>query len=85
MEVKALITAFGRTRASRVKSDVSSQSNVYVGEHFHFQKRFNSAEEIKDSILKIELVDVGLLTQKLGSCEFSVPIIYYQKDHVIQY
>ena len=77
--------AFGSSQTSTTKEGLSSNSSVYYGEHFHFQKKVKKSIDIENEILKVTIYDDGILDSKIGSTSVSIPTVYYRKNHVVEH
>lgn len=80
------VKVFGKSRFSKVQNKTGSGATFW-GEHFFFEKTFDTTYELEDQKIVISVLDHSSIgfSGLIGTVELSIPTVYYKDKHVVQY
>lgn len=78
--------AFDQTKHSSAKKERGS-SMIFWGEHFFFDKKFESSSSFEVQKLRVQMMDHNavLANSLIGEFEIDLVSIYFSDKHAIQY
>lgn len=79
------LTAFGETKYSKVRENITSDSEVYYGDHHFFVKIFDDREILENENLEITVLRKGLISKEIGSATLNISAIYFEENHTIKH
>ena len=82
---KVKIEAMDTSKYSTVKKLISSDTKVYWGEHFYFNKKYKSRDQLEEDLLVISVYDSSRLISSglIGSFTVNIASIYFENNHVM--
>lgn len=85
MDVILRVSLFGESKETFQKNNVSRSSEIFYGDHLHFESEVKIKEMLQKEYLLIEAIDTGVFSSLVGSTRIPLAPIYFEKDHCIKH
>lgn len=81
------ITALGESKYTKVREDITADTDVFYGDHFFFIKIFDDRELLESESLEITVLSKGTLSlnKEIGSVSLNLSAIYFEQNHTLRH
>lgn len=87
-DVRVKLTGFGEAKYSKVKKDITSDTEVFYGEHFFFVKKFDDRELLENETLEVNVLKTGMTSlsySEIGTVSLNLSAIYFEENHTLRH
>lgn len=89
VDIGVEINGFGKYSDAKIYQNITTDSELYIGEHFFAVKSYTVREELESEEFEVRILKRGLLDRiagsTLGVVKMNVCQIYFEKDRMIQH